>query len=41
MVEEEDRNLPGYYGVWPTLFGIALGAAITVFMFALADGFTG
>ena len=41
MVEEEDRNLPAYYGFWPTLFGLALGAGITAFMFALADGFTG
>ncbi len=41
MVEEEDRELPAYYGVWPTLFGIALGLGITIFMFALADGFTG
>ncbi len=41
MVEEEDRNLPAHYGIWPTLFGLALGAGITIFMFALADGFTG
>ncbi len=40
MVEDEDRALPAYYGVWPTLFGIALGVAIAIFMFALADGFT-
>ncbi len=41
MVEEEDRDLPAYYGIWPTVFGFVVGAGITIFMFALADGFTG
>ncbi|MEM9139449.1 MAG: hypothetical protein AAGB15_06425 [Pseudomonadota bacterium] len=27
------------YSVWPTLIGLAAGAGLTVFMFALADGF--
>lgn len=40
MVEDEDRTIGGYYGVWPTLIGLAFGAALTMFMFALADGFT-
>ena len=40
MVEDEDRNIGNYYGVWPTIFGFAFGIGLTVFMFALADGFT-
>ncbi|MGI9523536.1 MAG: hypothetical protein ACR2PG_18040 [Hyphomicrobiaceae bacterium] len=40
MVEDEDRNIGNYYGVWPTIIGLLLGMGITVFMFALADGFT-
>ncbi len=40
MVEDEDRTIGGYYGVWPTIVGLLIGISITVFMFALADGFT-
>ena len=40
MVEDEDRDISKYYGVWPTIVGFAFGAALTVFMFMLADGFT-
>ena len=40
MVEDDDKDLPNYYGVWPTLFGLAFGIGLTIFMFALADGFT-
>ena len=42
MIEEEDpAGNANYYGIWPTVIGIAFGIAIMVFMFALADGFTG
>ena len=41
MVEEDDRDIATYYGVWPTIVGFLLGAGMMVFMFALADGFTG
>lgn len=40
MIGDEDKDIASYYGVWPTLVGLALAAAITIFMFALADGFT-
>ena len=40
MVEDDDPEIGNYYGVWPTLIGLAFGIGLTVFMFALADGFT-
>ena len=40
MVEDDDREIGKYYGVWPTIFGLAFGIGLTVFMFMLADGFT-
>ena len=29
MIGDEDKDIASYYGVWPTLFGLALAAAIT------------
>lgn len=40
MIGDEDKDIASYYGIWPTLVGLALAAGIMVFMFALADGFT-
>ena len=40
MVEDDDRRIGGYSGVWPTIIGLAFGGALTLFMFMLADGFT-
>ena len=40
MVDDEDRTIGAYYGVWPTVFGVIFGCALTLFMFMLADGFT-
>ncbi|MGI9424918.1 MAG: hypothetical protein ACR2PA_17100 [Hyphomicrobiaceae bacterium] len=40
MVEDDDKDIAAYYGIWPTIIGLAIGASITIFMFALADGFT-
>lgn len=40
MVEEEDRTIANYYGIWPTIIGMVFGIALTAFMFILADGFT-
>jgi hypothetical protein len=40
MVDDDDRTIGGYYGVWPTIVGLAFGGGLTLFMFMLADGFT-
>lgn len=40
MVDDEDRNIASYYGVWPTVIGLLFGGGLTLFMFMLADGFT-
>ncbi|MEM9029573.1 MAG: dihydroxy-acid dehydratase [Pseudomonadota bacterium] len=39
MVEDEDRSIGKYYGIWPTLAGLLLAGGIIYAMFALADGF--
>jgi hypothetical protein len=40
MVEDDDPEISNYYGVWPTIIGVAFGIALTGFMFMIADGFT-
>lgn len=37
--DDEDRNIGAYYGIWPTVVGLLMAAALIWFMFALADGF--
>jgi len=40
MMDQDDTDISNYYGVWPTLIGVAFGGGLMVFMFAVADGFT-
>lgn len=37
--QEEARDDSGMFGVWPSLVGLAFGAAVVCLMFALATGF--
>ena len=38
-IDEDDPTPGNYYGVWPTLAGLLIAAALIWFMFAYADGF--
>lgn len=37
--DDDVHEISNYYSVWPGIAGLALGAAMIWFMFALADGF--
>ena len=39
-LEEDGKHDSNYYGIAPGLFGIVIGVALIVFMFAVADGFS-
>ena len=36
---EGDSHVSGYYGLAPTIIGVAFAGGLIWFMFALADGF--
>lgn len=37
--EDDEKTVSAYYGILPTLAGIAAAVAVIALMFALADGF--
>ena len=37
--EEDLKHIGGYYGILPTIIGLAFAAGLIAFMFAVADGF--
>ena len=37
---ENDPDVSNYYGIWPTIIGLAFGFGLIAFMFWMADGFT-
>ncbi len=39
-LEEEGVHESDFYGIAPGVVGVLIGAALIVFMFALADGFS-
>ena len=39
-LEEEGVHESDFYGIAPGVAGVLIGAALIVFMFALADGFS-
>lgn len=38
-LEEDGVHNSNYYGIWSGIGGVAIGIALIVIMFALADGF--
>ena len=37
--DDESGPASNYYGVWPTIVGLAVAGGLTWFMFRMADGF--